>query len=95
MVKKFNISCDEATTICDKSQYGEATFLDKVKLTWHLFMCRICAKYSKQNSIMTQVYQLKSSDCKEIHKCMSSEEKVLLRTEMKEFQEHNELQEYR
>ena len=29
MFKNFKITCDEATTICDKSQYKEASFLDR------------------------------------------------------------------
>ena len=31
MFKKLNITCNQATTICDKSQYGNASFFDKIK----------------------------------------------------------------
>ncbi len=31
------INCDEATTICDKSQYCEATLWERIKLRMHLF----------------------------------------------------------
>ena len=33
---KFMISCDEATAICDKNQYGEATLTEKISLS---FIC--------------------------------------------------------
>ena len=42
----MKISCDEATKICDKSQYKEASFLDKVKLNFHLILCKKCGKYT-------------------------------------------------
>lgn len=53
----FKISCDEATTICDKSQYKESSFLDKVKLSIHFFRCKYCKCYSKQNSFLTEMYK--------------------------------------
>lgn len=55
MSKKIFISCDEATTICNKSQYKEASFLEIVKLKIHLFSCKICGAYSKQNATLTKV----------------------------------------
>ena len=30
MFKNLKITCDEATTICDKSQYGAATLLERL-----------------------------------------------------------------
>jgi len=38
MRKKLMISCDEATTICDKNQYGEASNWDKLRLNFHLLL---------------------------------------------------------
>ena len=35
---KFKITCDEATTICDKSQYGKATILEIIKLKFHFLI---------------------------------------------------------
>lgn len=51
------ISCDEATTICDKNQYKEASVVDKIRLTFHLLVCKYCRDYSKQNSTMTALFQ--------------------------------------
>jgi len=59
----FIINCDQATTICDKSQYGEATLYDKIRLNWHLLMCKFCMSYTKQNNIMTQIFGKNLKPC--------------------------------
>ena len=55
MSNKLFISCDEATTICTKNQYKEASFWEKIKLNIHLLTCKICGLYSKQNTKLTEV----------------------------------------
>ena len=84
MFKKLEITCDEATTICDKNQYGEATFMDKLKLNIHFLKCKICSLYTKQNTLLTKVYKSKAkSDQKHTASlCMSNEEKEKLRKEL-------------
>ena len=86
MSKKFSITCDEATTICDKSQYSEASFLDIIRLKVHFIFCKICGKYSKQNSKMTKVYNMKASDCKKEKHCLSTAEKKELKKEIQEIE---------
>lgn len=49
------ISCEEATIICTKAQYNEASFLEKIKLSIHLLRCKVCGKFSKQNAKLTKV----------------------------------------
>lgn len=49
------ISCDQATTICDKNQYGEASFVEKFKLKIHFLICKVCALYSKQNTLISSL----------------------------------------
>ena len=63
MSKKLMISCDEATAICDKNQYGEASRWDKLRLQLHLFLCKHCKEYSKQNSIITNILGKYSPGC--------------------------------
>ena len=53
---KFMINCDEATTICDKNQYGEASLSEKLRLNLHLFICKHCSSYTKQNQLMSQIF---------------------------------------
>ena len=81
----FIINCNEATAICDKNQYGEASIYDKIKLNFHLFMCKFCMSYSKQNNIMTQIFG------KNLRPCDGSDH--LSEGEKKEIEKnvHNEL----
>ena len=51
----MKLSCEKAAEICTKTQYGEASFTDKLKLSYHLFVCKTCAKFSKQNTEFTSI----------------------------------------
>ncbi|MEM0518135.1 hypothetical protein [Aequorivita flava] len=51
---KFFLKCNEAAQVCDKTQYKEASFLDKVMLKVHLLMCKLCRDYSKRNVALTK-----------------------------------------
>lgn len=82
MFKKLRITCDEATTICDKSQYKEASIFEKLQLSWHLFMCKICGMYVQQNKTLTRVFKLKASDCKKTCNSLSEADKELLKKEL-------------
>ncbi len=50
-------SCDKAATICDKAQYGEATLIEKIKLRFHLLICKTCATHSQKNTKLTSLCQ--------------------------------------
>lgn len=47
------ISCKKAAIICNKTQYQEATFMETLKLRFHLLMCKTCSKFTKQNTELT------------------------------------------
>ncbi len=47
------ISCEEARIICHKTQYKDASFLEVLKLKWHLFICKACAAFSRKNTKLT------------------------------------------
>lgn len=51
---KIFIPCDEANHTCDKSQYKEASILEKIKLNIHLIYCRACREYTKNNKKLTK-----------------------------------------
>ena len=78
MSNKVFINCDEATRICTKNQYGEASFWEKIKLNIHLISCKICGLYSKQNTKLTEVCNkhLKKQECD--HE-LSKEDKKLIK----------------
>lgn len=62
------ISCEKAKLICNKAQYNEASFFDKIKLKFHLFICKACFGHSKKNSELTalcnkaQLHRLSEGD---------------------------------
>lgn len=76
---KVLISCDEANHSCDKSQYNEASFWEKVKLNLHLIYCSACRKYSKNNGKLSEVITRSKVDCldlkskKEMKECFEAE----------------------
>ena len=49
------ISCEKAALICNKTQYREATFMEKLKLKLHLFMCKNCPQFSRKNTKLTSL----------------------------------------
>lgn len=51
---KLKTECHEANHICDKNQYKEATFWEKVKLNVHLIYCGACRRYSSRNGKLTK-----------------------------------------
>ena len=85
MFKKFKITCDEATSICDKAQYGEASFYEKLQLNFHLIICKICALYSKQNGKMSDIFKMKASSCKSETRCLSNKDKDALKKQLNQF----------
>jgi hypothetical protein len=85
MFQKLMITCDEATTICDKNQYGAATLLDKIKLNIHFLRCKICLKYTKQNMTLTKIYKGHAKSCKHIVHCMTEEDKEELKRKLKNY----------
>jgi NMD protein affecting ribosome stability and mRNA decay len=78
MSTKIKISCDEATQICDKNQYGEATIWEKIKLSIHLVLCHHCKSYTKQNTLVTKIIG-KYLDVSEKSKHLTAEEKAVLK----------------
>jgi O-acetyl-ADP-ribose deacetylase (regulator of RNase III) len=57
------ISCEEAYYICDKSQYGEATLWEKIKLNLRYIWCRFTQAYVKQNKGLTKAIKASNVQC--------------------------------
>ncbi len=65
------MNCQEANKVCDKNQYNEAGFWEKIKLSFHLMYCRVCRKYTSRNKKLTKVLydsKVKTMDTKEKEK---------------------------
>ena len=84
MFKKLNINCNEAAMICNKSQYNEASFFEKIKLNFHFLSCKICRLYTKQNTKMTDLFKANSKECKSKTNCMSDADKEKLKKQLEE-----------
>ena len=82
MFRRLKITCDQATSICNKSQYGAATLLDKLKLNIHFLGCKFCSLYTKQNTMLTTLYKRHAKNYKGTKFCMSKEEKEILKKEL-------------
>lgn len=83
MNTKIKISCDEATQICDKNQYGAASIWEKIKLNIHLLLCKHCKAYTKQNTIITKVIGKYFEPC-DTSKHLTAKEKEELQIKLKE-----------
>lgn len=82
-MSKLFISCDEATTICDKNQYGEASLYDKLRLNLHFLRCKICRVYTKQNTLLTKIFGGYAEEQCAKKNCLTVEDKKKLETELK------------
>ena len=80
----MKISCDKATAICDKSQYGEATFWERLKLSLHLVLCKRCGLYSKQNIVLSKCLKKHKEFKKNIKCCLSEDEKTAMEVTLKD-----------
>ena len=54
---KVFMKCEEANHTCDKTQYKEASFWEKIKLNIHLIYCSACRKYTVRNTKLTQAVE--------------------------------------
>ncbi|MBT8295015.1 MAG: hypothetical protein KJP01_01710 [Gramella sp.] len=67
--KFFFIDCSHAAECCNKSQYEEASLMDKMKLMIHLAICKTCRRFSSRNAKLTHLLkQSKIETCPEENK---------------------------
>ena len=81
MSRKILINCEEATAICNKNQYREASFSNKIKLNIHVLMCKYCKTYSSQNHLVSILIGKYIDPCDDSNK-LSEEEKQLLESSL-------------
>ncbi|MBI9040916.1 hypothetical protein [Lutibacter sp.] len=79
----MKLTCNEATTICDKSQYKQASFWEIIKLNIHLILCKKCGLYSKQNGIITKCIEKHKTDLNKQKMCLCEQEKKQMEQELK------------
>jgi hypothetical protein len=79
----MGISCDQATKICDKQQYKEASLLERVQLNLHLLFCKKCGLYSKQNNVLTKCYKTYSTTVSSTTvRCLTEDDKMNIKKKL-------------
>jgi hypothetical protein len=63
MKAKIFISFEQAKHICDKNQYGESTFFERIKLSIRHSWCMLTRKYSKNNNKLTNIIKRGNLNC--------------------------------
>lgn len=74
------IKCDRACTTCDKTQYNEAKFRDRLCLVLHLIFCKSCREYVRNNRELTKHVD---SKLKKLHPEVKSEMQYKIEAELK------------
>ncbi len=78
------IKCEEANHVCDKNQYKEASFSEKIKLVVHVIYCAACRKYSMSNTKLTKL--VKKSEVDAIEDSEKYKMKALFDKELSKFE---------
>ena len=60
---KFIFQCNEASHVCDKTQYKESSWWELFKLNLHLVYCKTCRKYTKNNAKLTEKIKKSNIQC--------------------------------
>ncbi len=60
------ISCDQAKEICDKLQYNEATWLEKLKFKFRYLYCHVTRNYSNKNDKLTSTCNKAQIQCMDL-----------------------------
>ncbi|WP_378177984.1 hypothetical protein [Aquimarina sp. SS2-1] len=74
------ISCEQAKSICDKNQYGEASLIEIIKLNIRLLYCQVTRAYSKRNTQLTKT--IKKSNIQVIEASIKQEMKEQLQKKL-------------
>lgn len=61
------MKCEDAGQVCDKSQYKEASFWEKLKLNVHLLYCSTCREYTKKNVKLSIVFKKSNLKIMSLH----------------------------
>jgi hypothetical protein len=77
---KLFLKCEDANHTCDKTQYKEAGFWEKVKLNIHLIYCAACRKYTSRNTKLTKA--VRNGGIQTVPKEKKEQMKELLKQEM-------------
>lgn len=73
--KSLFMDCSNTAQCCDKAQYDEASFFEKIQIHIHLLFCKPCKKYTDDNNKLTElVRKANLKSCTEAEKKAWKEE---------------------
>lgn len=49
----MKLSCADAASLCTKAEYKEASLAEQLRLRLHLYFCRTCQDYYRNNKKLT------------------------------------------
>ncbi|WP_340074324.1 hypothetical protein [Leptobacterium sp. I13] len=78
--KKIFLTCEEANHVCDRKQYHEASFWEKIRMIIHVLYCKACMKYSMDNNKLSKL--IKEANIKTLETSQKREMKESLEREM-------------
>lgn len=78
------INCDEAKLICDKSQYNESTWWERLRLNLRYAYCHITRSYVKQNKKLTTLFTHENV------RCMDNKTKTILKHKFEQELQHQQ-----
>lgn len=87
MSRKILINCEEATSICNKNQYKEASVWNKIKLNIHFLMCKYCKMYSSQNQIISILIGKHINPCDDSNKLSVEAKQILEKSIIRKMEE--------
>lgn len=83
MKKKLMITCKEATDMLSQKEEGKISYENRLKLWYHLFLCKWCRAFKKQDSLI--IKHLHSLDTRDEQQVLSEEEKKSMIEKLKQF----------
>ena len=72
--------CEEASHICDKSQYEESSLWERMTMKMHHMMCKVCRQHSAINTKLTKL--IRRAEVKSLPEDARSEMKKKIQNEM-------------
>jgi len=79
----MKVSCEEATKLCTIAQYGRLSIVESLKLNYHLFVCKVCGRFSKQNKMLTKCIDEHIKYTEKKYSTLSDKEKEVMSEEIK------------
>lgn len=53
----FNITCKKATELIEKEKFDTISWVEKLKLKFHLSVCKACHTYQKNSTLMDSFFK--------------------------------------